>query len=80
MLEELSRGTVIVGSKQLRKALRDGSVRKVFLARDADPRIVEAFEKQCAGQGVECVWVDTMARLGEACGIEVGSAAAAILK
>ncbi len=80
MLEELKQGSVIVGLKQLRKALRDGAARKVFLARDADPHLVEPVEAQCAAQGVECVWCPSMSELGAACGIEVGAAAAAILK
>ncbi len=80
MLEELRQGPAVVGLKQLRKALRDGAARKVFLARDADARLVEPVEAQCAAQGVECVWTASMAELGAACGIEVGAAAAAILK
>jgi len=80
MLEELKRGPVVVGLKQLRKALKDGAARKVFLARDADAHLVEPVEAQCAAQGVECVWCASMDELGAACGIEVGAAAAALLK
>lgn len=80
MLEELKTGPIVVGLKQLRKALKDDSVRKVFLARNAEPRLVEPIEAQCREMGIECVWVESMAELGTACGIEVGAAAAAALR
>ncbi|MCI8526685.1 MAG: 50S ribosomal protein L7ae-like protein [Oscillospiraceae bacterium] len=78
MLEELKTGPSLVGLKQLRKALRDGGVRKVFLARDAEARLTIPIETQCREAGIACVWVETMAELGEACGIDVGAAAAAL--
>ncbi len=80
MLEELKTGPVVVGLKQLRKALRDGTARKVFLAKDADPRLVEPIEAQCRQDGVELCWAESMAELGAACGIDVGAAAAALLQ
>ena len=33
----------------------------------------------CKANGVEIIYVDTMAQLGKACGIEVGAASVAIL-
>ena len=80
MLEELKTGPIVVGLKQLRKALKDGTVRKVFLARNAEPRLVEPIEAQCHEMEIPCVWVETMAELGAACGIEVGAAVAVLLK
>ena len=80
MLEELKQGPIVVGLKQLRKALKDQAAKKVFLARDADPRLTAPVEDQCGMDGIEVVWVSTMAELGAACGIEVGAAAAATLK
>lgn len=79
LLEELKTGSTVVGLKQLRKALKDGTVQKVFLARNAEPRLVEPMEALCREKGVPCIWVDTMAQLGTACGIDVGAAAAALL-
>ena len=79
MLEELKTGTIVVGLKQLRKSLKDGSIRKVFLARDAEPRLLEPIQSHCAEAEIPCVWVETMAELGAACGIDVGAAAAGLL-
>ena len=38
-LAKLSHSKLVVGAKQLRKALQSGRARKVYLAKDADPAI-----------------------------------------
>ena len=80
MLTELSAKNKIVGIKQLRKALRDGSAQKVFVAMDADPKLVQPICVSCREGGVPVEEVPTMAELGRACGIEVGAAVAALLR
>ena len=79
MLEELKQSNTVVGIKQLRRALDGGRVKKVFLAEDADPILIDPVAQLCAEIGVECEAVQTMRALGAACGISVGAAAAAIL-
>ena len=78
-LKNLSDHQVIVGTKQLKKALDRGIVSHVLLAQDADPRITEPLETMCREKGVSCDWVGKMTDLGRACGIEVGAAAAALV-
>jgi len=78
-LEELHRHKVIVGAKQLRKALQKGIARYVYLAENADPAITETIENLCLQLNVAYAWVATMADLGRACGIDVGAAAAAVI-
>ena len=70
---------VVVGTKQLRKALVSGTVYRVFLARNADPAMTEPIEALCKQNHVIYAWVRSMTDLGRACGIEVGAAAAAAL-
>ena len=70
---------VVVGAKQLRKALSAGSVSRVYLAENADPAMTEPLAALCQLHNVEFAWVRSMTDLGRACGIEVGAAAAAIL-
>ena len=41
MLEELKQKSKVVGVKQTRRAVSDGSARRIFLARDADPKVTE---------------------------------------
>ena len=78
-LSDLPKGRFVVGAKQLKKAVKAGRVRYVFLAENADPAVTEPIEKLCADNHIHITWVRTMAELGRACGIEVGAAAAASL-
>jgi len=52
----------------------------VFLANDADERVLMPLKALCESKQVTIVKVETMAEIGKACLIEVGAAAAAILK
>ena len=79
IVAEIGCRKVVVGAKQLRKALAAGKVFRVYLAENADPAIVEPIEALCRQNNVEFTWVRSMADLGKICGIEVGAAAAATL-
>ena len=79
-LPELRREHLLVGTKQLRKALRAGRVETVYLAKNADPGVTAPQEALCAAAGIQPVWVRTMAERGRACGIDVGAAAAGVAK
>ena len=68
---------MVVGAKQMRKALTSGTARRVYLAQDADPAITEPLAALCRQNGVSYAWVKSMKDLGDAAGIEVGAAAAA---
>ena len=72
-------GKVVVGSKQLRKAMQKGLARYVFLAENADPAITEPIAELCGELNIHITWVHSMAELGSHCGIEVGAAAAAVI-
>ena len=80
MLAKLTHRKVVVGSKQLRKALDRGTARFVVLARNADPAITEPIEAICRQNDVPVTWVPSKQELGKACGIEVGAAAAAAVE
>lgn len=69
----------VVGSKQTSKAIEKGSVRAVYIARDADPRVVDSIIKTCDEKGIPVEYTDSMAELGKSCGIEIGAASAAVL-
>ena len=77
MLSKLSQGKKVVGIKQTQKALKDGAAVRVFVADDAEMRVIRPIIDLCSENGVELVNVPTMAELGSACGIEVGAACAA---
>ena len=76
-LETLAAMPHVTGVKQVTKAVGKGKAACVFIASDADERVTRALKELCAEVGVELVESATMAELGKACSIEVGSAAAA---
>ena len=79
VLPNLSEKQIVVGARQLRKAVKAGRVRYVFLAENADPAVTEPLEALCTANHIQITWVPSMAELGRVCGIEVGAAAAAVL-
>ncbi|MEN6462316.1 MAG: ribosomal L7Ae/L30e/S12e/Gadd45 family protein [Syntrophomonas sp.] len=78
-LDELKSRNKVIGSKQVKKAVSQGMVRKVFIAADAEPHIIEPLRQLCSQNQVEIIMIETMQVLGQACGIEVGSATVALL-
>ena len=77
MLNELENASKVVGVKQVRRALANGRVKRLYLAKDADPQLTQPLERQAAETVAEVVWADAMKALGRACGIAVGTAVAA---
>ncbi len=69
-----------VGTNQTVKAISRGQARVVFVAQDADRRVVDPVIRAARERGLEVVEVASMAALGRACGIAVGAAAAALLE
>ena len=78
-LPDLSAEKIVVGSKQLRKAIQNGRARFVYLAKNADPAITDPLETMCGERNIRLAWVSSMTELGQVCGIEVGAAAAAVV-
>ena len=80
MLTELKAGPRVVGAKQTRRALADGRAVRVFLAEDADPGVTDPGEVLCAEHGVPVERISATRELGQACGIAVGAAVAALVR
>lgn len=68
MLTDLKSAKKVTGAKQVTRALKNGTARRVFLAQDADPRVTEPIELLCREQGTETEAVATMAALRHRCG------------
>jgi len=68
-----------VGTKQTLKAVEKNQASVVFIAEDAEEHVVSGLKELCRTKGIEMVFVPTMKELGQACGIDVGAASAAIL-
>lgn len=81
MPERLRRAAQIaVGTKQTLKAVQAGTAGLVYLADDAEPKVVAPLAELASLKEVPIVRVATMAELGGWCGIEVGAAAAALIR
>lgn len=79
-LESLKNAVRVIGAKQVAKAVQKGQATAVFLADDADDRVTEPLSRLADEMRVQVVRIPTMQELGKACSIEVGAAAAAVLK
>ena len=66
-----------VGLKQVLKAINNGTVRKVYIGKDAEKHIIDEIKDTCNEKNIEIIEVETMAKLGEMAGIEVKAATAA---
>jgi len=69
-----------IGINQTAKAIEQNIACEVYIAKDADKRLTQKIALLCKEKGVPVIYVDSMRRLGKACGIEVGAATAAIKK
>jgi large subunit ribosomal protein L7A len=69
-------GNVKIGTKQTMKMVEQGSAIEVYVAQDADSRILSRIVQLCHQHGVKLTYIDTMKNLGKACGIDVGAAMA----
>ena len=80
MTQDLNGSNKVVGAKQVRRALKDGRAARLYMALDADPRLLQPLVQEAVRQQVPVEQVPTMKELGAACGISVGSAVAALLR
>ena len=79
-LEALKTAKRVIGIKQVAKAVKREAAMEVFIADDAEVKVVEPLEMLCSEHGVPVSRVSSMKELGTACNIEVGAAAAAAVK
>lgn len=73
-------GCVKVGTKQTTKMVEQDKATMVYVAQDADSRLVSRIVQLCKQRGVQVTYVDTMRALGKACGIDVGTATAVVVE
>ena len=80
MLEHLAKSRRVIGVKQTTRAIREGKADRVFAAGDAELRLTDPVRALCREAGIPLTEVETMRALGQACGIAVGAAVAAVLR
>ena len=79
MLSELAGADKVIGIKQTKKALREGLAKRVYISLNADIILRESIISLCNQANVPIVEVNSMDELGNACGIQVGAACAAVI-
>ncbi|MFC4357095.1 50S ribosomal protein L7Ae [Halobium salinum] len=73
-------GTVKKGTNETTKSIERGNAQLVYIAEDVSPEeIVMHLPELCEEKGIPFVYVETQDDVGHAAGLEVGSAAAAIV-
>lgn len=81
MLDELRNNKkLIVGTKQSLRAVKEGDVQTLFIAKDAEKHVIRPIEDYANENQVQIVYAESMKKLGKACGISIGAAVAVILK
>ena len=68
-----------MGSEMCIRDSREGRVKRVYLACDADPAITTPVAEACQAAGIPAEESYTMAQLGTACRITVGASVVAVL-
>jgi large subunit ribosomal protein L7A len=70
----------VIGTNQAVKALKEGNVRELIVASDADLKLTAKVVNEALEINVPILYVDSMKKLGKACGIEVGASTVAIIR
>ncbi|MFS0820984.1 50S ribosomal protein L7ae-like protein [Bacillus sp. 1P02SD] len=70
---------IIIGTKQAVKALQTDKVSEIVIAEDADRRVINKVLQIAEDRQIPISKVDSMKKLGKACGIEVGASTVAII-
>lgn len=80
MLELLKRKDKVVGIKQTKKAVEEEKLEAVFIACDADQRVVGQLKLTCEEKQIPVCETESMKQLGKASGIDVNAAVVGIIK
>jgi len=80
VLELLKRKEKVVGIKQTKKAAELGRLEAVFIAHDADLRVVTQLRQLCEEKQIPVYGIESMKQLGKAAGIDVNASVVGIEK
>ena len=70
----------VVGTRQVLRNLKAGTLKRVYVANDADTFLYQQIVRAAEQSGVPVVRAATMKELGEACHVAVDTAAAGLLR
>jgi large subunit ribosomal protein L7A len=70
---------IVIGTQHTVKALKDGTASDLLMASDAEAKVTAAVVNLAQVVNIQIIYVDSMKKLGKACGIEVGASTVAII-
>ncbi|EEL52494.1 LSU ribosomal protein L7AE [Bacillus cereus Rock3-44] len=70
---------VVVGHKRTLEAIKNGTVKEVVIAEDADMRLTHVITRTAVQHNVPITKVESVRKLGKASGIQVGASAIGII-
>lgn len=73
-------GKKVIGAKQTLKAIKNGTASIVYVAEDAEQKVIKPIIEACLLCNLELVYISTIRELGRMCDIDVGAATACIVK
>lgn len=79
MIEKLPNSR-IVGTKQTLKAIKSSKAEVVYVAKNAEEKVIKPIIDSCNEYGVKVIIISTMQKLGTLCNIDVGAATACTIK
>lgn len=68
-----------VGAKETLRSVEKHQCKAVFIAKDANAKVLKSLVDACKFNGVDVYEVQSMQYLGECCGIKVAAASAGLL-
>jgi len=80
MLADLRAANKVIGVKQSKKAVKDGAAAMVYIALDAEKRIIAPIYELCEQTNTPVQEIAAMSELGNAVGIDVGAAVVTVLR
>lgn len=69
---------IIIGTKQTLKAMNNGEVQELYIAKDADEHITGKVMEEAVKLNIPYIIVDSKKKLGKACQIDVDASTVAI--
>lgn len=78
MVERLE-GPKVIGLKQTLKHVKNGEGKVLYLAKDADVKLIQPIKDIVSNKSLKIFYVDTMKELGKLCGIDVGASVVLVL-
>lgn len=80
MITKLKSDNKVVGAKQVKRALNTLDVELVYIAKDAEKKVTEEIIEFCNEKQIQIVLIESMRILGDACGININAAVAALIR